>query len=325
MKKMILLFSCLLFVNIIASAQKLKEEETVVANDSVQAEIQAYLNLSDSVINAMKYQQGIITLKGDFAKLNIPAGFKFLNAEQSQYILHDVWGNPERPDVLGMIFSEDGTPYTDSSYVFVVSFDDMGYVKDDDAKETDYDELLKQMQDDEAEENKQRVAAGYSSIHMAGWAQKPFYDDKRKVLHWAKDLLFSDADGVRTLNYDVRVLGRKGVLSLNAIASMSELPLVKANIDKILTIASFTEGNAYADFDDNTDKIAAYTIGGLVAGKILAKVGLWAVILKFWKLIAGGLLAAFYGIRKWLTGRKKPEEELSLETISNDPDNEPQA
>lgn len=323
MKKIILLFFCLSAVNIVVSAQKVKDEP-VVASDSVQAEIQAYLDLSDSVINAMKYQQGIITLKGDFAKLNVPAGFKFLNAEQSQYILHDIWGNPERPDVLGMIFPEDGTPYTDSSYVFVISFDDMGYVKDDDAKDTDYDELLKQMQDDEAEENKQRVAAGYSSIHMAGWAQKPYYDDKRKVLHWAKDLVFSDADGVHTLNYDVRVLGRKGVLSLNAIASMSELPMVKANIDKILNMASYTEGNAYADFDDNTDKIAAYTIGGLVAGKVLAKVGLWAVILKFWKLIAGGIVAAYWGIRKWLTGRNKPEEALAVEAIENDPDNAPQ-
>lgn len=323
MKKIILLFFCLSAIKIVVSAQKVKDEP-VVANDSVQAEIQAYLDLSDSVINAMKYQQGIITLKGDFAKLNVPSGFKFLNAEQSQYILHDIWGNPERPDVLGMIFPEDGTPYTDSSYVFVISFDDMGYVKDDDAKDTDYDELLKQMQDDEAEENKQRVAAGYSSIHMAGWAQKPYYDDKRKVLHWAKDLVFSDADGVHTLNYDVRVLGRKGVLSLNAIASMSELPMVKANIDKILNMASYTEGNAYADFDDNTDKIAAYTIGGLVAGKVLAKVGLWAVILKFWKLIAGGIVAAYWGIRKWLTGRNKPEEALAVEAIENDPDNAPQ-
>lgn len=325
MKKIVLLFSGLLVLNIIASAQKIREEEAVVANDSLQAEIQAYLDLSDSVINAMKYQQGVITLKGDFAKLNVPAGFKFLDAEQSQYILHDIWGNPERPDVLGMIFPEEGTPYTDSSYVFVISFDDMGYVKDDDAMETDYDELLKQMQDDEAEENKQRLAAGYSSIHMAGWAQKPFYDENRKVLHWAKDLVFSDANGMHTLNYDVRVLGRKGVLSLNAIASISELPLVKANIDKILTIASFTEGNAYADFDDNTDKIAAYTIGGLVAGKVLAKVGLWALILKFWKLIAGGVIAAFYAIRKWLTGRKKPEEELAVETVSNDPGSQPEA
>ncbi|MEI9946724.1 MAG: DUF2167 domain-containing protein [Chitinophagaceae bacterium] len=49
-----------------------------------------------------------------------------------------------------------------------------------------------------------------------------------------------------------------------------------------MAIAEFTDGNRYADFNDNTDKVAAYTVGGLVAGKILLKIGFFA---KFWKLI----------------------------------------
>ena len=286
--------------------------------DSTEESIVAYLKTADSVNRAMKYEHGVITLNGGFATLNVPAGFKFLNAAQSQYVLEELWGNPKDASVLGMIFPETSSPFTDSSFAFVVTFQDLGYVKDDDAKDVDYDEMLKELQDSETEDNEQRMAEGYPAIHMAGWAQKPFYDDKRKVLHWAKDLVFSDNGGVHTLNYDVRVLGRKGVLSLNAVASMNELPLVKENIDNILNMASFTEGNAYADFDDNTDKIAAYTVGGLVAGKVLAKVGFWALILKFWKLIAGGAVAAYYGIRKWLTGRKRPEEELVTEAVSNE-------
>jgi len=323
MKKLTLLCSVLLLCCISVFAQK--DSFDLPADDTSFAKLEMYLKTADSVTKAMNYQHGLITLKGGFATLNVPAGFKFLNAEQSQYILHDVYGNPEDTAVLGMIFPESSTPYTDSSFVFVVSFDDMGYVKDDDAKDVDYDEMLKQIQDGEPDENKQRAAEGYPSIHMAGWAQKPYYDDNRKVLHWAKDFVFGDAGGEHTLNYDVRVLGRKGVLSLNAIASMHELPMVKANIDKILGMATFTEGNAYADFDDNTDKIAAYTIGGLVAGKILAKVGLWAMILKFWKLIAAGVAAAYYGVRKWLTGKKRPEEELAVETVPTDTDNLPEA
>jgi uncharacterized membrane-anchored protein len=102
------------------------------------------------------------------------------------------------------------------------------------------------------------------------------------------------------LNYDVRVLGRKGVLSLNAIASMSELPLVQQNIDKVLSMAEFTDGNRYADYSSsNGDKIAAYTIGGLVAGKILTKIGFLALILKFWKLVVAGFVGISYAIKKF--------------------------
>lgn len=198
-----------------------------------------------------------------------------------------------------MILPENTTPFTDSSYAFIVSYDDMGYVKDDDAKDINYDDLMKDMQKDEEEVNKKRVAEGYPKIHLIGWAQKPFYDEKKKVLHWAKNIQFGD-DETQTLNYEVRVLGRKGLLSLNAVASMHELPLVNKDINKVLEMASFKEGNTYADFNSGTDKVAAYTIGALVAGKVLAKVGFWAMILKFGKFIIAGIATVFYGIRKWL-------------------------
>jgi uncharacterized membrane-anchored protein len=141
-----------------------------------------------------------------------------------------------------------------------------------------------------------------------GWAQKPFYDKEKKVLHWAKELQFGDQEGVHTLNYEIRILGRHGILSLNAVCTMKELPLVKANIDKVLPMASFTEGNTYFDFDPKIDNVAAWTIGGLVAGKVLAKVGFFAIILKFlgafWKFILLGL-AALGGVFKKLFNRKK--------------------
>jgi uncharacterized membrane-anchored protein len=132
----------------------------------------------------------------------------------------------------------------------------------------------------------------------------------KKILHWAKELKF-DENETHTLNYDVRVLGRKGVLSLNAIADIKDLPLVKQNIDSVLNIASFNKGNTYQEYDSKTDKVAAYTIGGLVAAKILAKVGLLAKFGKFfaiaWKFILVGLVAA-WGFVKKLFGRKKKEE-----------------
>ncbi len=266
-------------------------------------EIQAYQKLRDSVNSAMNYETGVIQLKGGIAKLNIPEGFKYLGIEQSRYVIQDIWGNPERDDILGMIFPETGGPLIDSSYAFIISFDDMGYVKDDDAGKINYQELLDEMHKEEPAMNTERQKQGYPSIHMVGWAQPPFYDSKNKILHWAKELQFGGEDG-STLNYDVRFLGRKGILSLNAVATMNELPQVKNDINQILTIAEFTEGNRYADFDSNTDKIAAYTVGGLVAGKILLKIGFFA---KFWKLILLAVAAIGAWVVKLIRKKKEPE------------------
>jgi uncharacterized membrane-anchored protein len=305
MKKIFLLCGCmaLFAVSAFADKDKSKKKKPEVVDSATNAILET-IRFRDSLTNALKYETGSVALQGGAIKLNVPVGFRFLNGEQSRFVVHNVWGNPERDDVLGMIFPANKDPFSDSSFAFIISFEDMGYVKDGDAKDLDYDDMLKEMQKEEVDNNKQRTAMGYEAIHIIGWAQKPFYDEKRKVLHWAKNIRFGNAEE-NTLNYDVRVLGRKGVLSLNAVASMNELPLVQQNIDQVLGMAEFTEGNKYADFSESSgDKIAAYTIGGLVAGKLLLKIGFFA---KFWKIIAMGAVAAFYGIRKLITGKGKKD------------------
>jgi uncharacterized membrane-anchored protein len=291
MKKLVLfLVTVFLFSN--ASFAKGGKDSAIIA-------LENQIKFVDSVESAMKYQTGSINLSGGFAKLNVPEGFKYLNSEQSNYIITELWGNPAQQGILGMLFPKDGGPFADSSYAFVITYDGAGYVKDDDADDINYDDMLKELQKDEIEENKTRAAQGYGAIHMVGWATKPFYDKSNKVLHWAKNLKFADAE-TNTLNYEVRILGRKGILSMNAIATMDQLDMVKKDIDKVLKIPAFTDGNMYKDFDSNTDNVAAWTIGGLVAGKVLLKVGFFA---KFWKIIMLAVVAIGAGIKK-LLGRK---------------------
>jgi len=106
------------------------------------------------------------------------------------------------------------------------------------------------------------------------------------------------------LNYNIRVLGRKGVLVLNFIAGMDQLPEIQSNLNNVLAMADFDDGSRYEDFDPEYDKIAAYGIGGLIAGKVLAKTGLFVVLLAFAKkfgviiLAAGGALAATFFKKK---------------------------
>jgi uncharacterized membrane-anchored protein len=296
---------------------------TITANaappgDSTIEYVEEYLKLVDSVNTALKYQTGKIELEGGHAALNVPEGFKYLNKEQSKYVITQLWGNPENSaeEMVGMIFPENSNPFNDSSYAFIVSYSAIGYVKDDDANKIDYDEMLKNLQKEEKAENTQRMKAGYDPVYMLGWAQKPFYDNKRKILHWAKELRFGDGEGEHTLNYEVRILGRKGMLSLNAVSTMNELPLVNNDIPKILDIASFTEGNKYSDFDPDLDQVATWTIGGLVAGKLLAKVGLFAIIVKYlaaaWKFLLLALVPIGAWIKKRFTGGNKTEELVAV-------------
>ena len=285
-----------------------------------QAEKEAEIDF-DAVEKSMKYQTGIIKLESGNATLNVPKGFKFIDGKQAQYVLHDLWGNPEDTTIQGAIIPENtGVTYSDC-WLFTVSFDPMGFVKDDDAKDVDYDELVEEMKTDIAAQSEERAKAGYGTMKLIGWASKPFYDEKLKVLHWAKEIKFNK-DTVNTLNYDLRVLGRKGVYVLSAVGSMQQLADIKKNINNVLTSIQYNEGEKYGNFDSSTDSVAAWTIGGLVAGKVLAKVGFFAIIAKFGKFIVIGLIAAFAAVKKFFFGNKEqivsrqPLEEVSEENFS---------
>jgi uncharacterized membrane-anchored protein len=262
----------------------------------------------------IKFQTGPITLENGIG-LNVPAGYKFIPSNDAEWIVYDLWGNPRSSGIMGMLVKENYEVLNEGGWAFILTFDKMGYVEDGDASKIDYDDLLKEMQSGEAEENKEREKMGFGAIHMLGWASKPYYDDKNKVLHWAKSLKFSGNEDT-TLNYDVRVLGRYGVLSMNAVGNIRDLNDIKENISAVTKIAQFTSGNAYADFDSKIDEVAAVTIGGLVAGKVLAKAGILALLLKNIKLIFLAIAGAGGFIWKKISGRKKEEsfEEPAAET-----------
>ncbi|HEY0740821.1 MAG TPA: DUF2167 domain-containing protein [Chryseosolibacter sp.] len=266
----------------------------------------------DSLESSFKYQTGEIRFDNGIGQIHVPRGFRYLDSKQAGIVLQDLWGNPDGGGTLGMLVPENIGLLADNSWAFIITYDEMGYVKDDDADEIDYDELLEEMQTDITAENEERMKAGYDKLSLVGWASKPYYDADKKVLHWAKEIKFGENE-FNTLNYNVRVLGRKGVVVLNAVSSMNELAQVQASIDPVLSSFTFADGYAYSDFNPEIDEVAAWTIGGLVAGKVLAKVGVFAFLLKYLKFIVIGIGALATGAWKWYRRKTELPEVRNIE------------
>lgn len=271
--------------------------------DSLQLQLQ-------EIENSLTYQYGEIALGDGLAKIKVPEGFKYLDPEQSEYVLTELWGNPASGTTLGMLVPQDKGVLDEDVWVFDIEFDAIGYVDDKDAEDIDYAELLTSIQKDMLAAREERIANGYEEVQLIGWASAPYYDQERKILHWAKELKFGSS-AVNTLNYNVRILGRRGVLMLNAIANMDNLPEVQQNIPLLTSSIAFEQGHSYFDFNPSIDEVASWTIGGLVAGKVLTKVGFFALLIKFWKVIAVAVVSLGSFLWKRLRGRK--EEEVTIQ------------
>lgn len=261
-------------------------------------EQQQYIEEARKIWESLDRQTGEITLPNGVARLTVPESFYYLNPEDSETVLVKVWGNlpGAGTESQGMLIPTGVTPFDRDSWGVTIEYEEDGYVSDEDADEINYDDLLDQMKDDTTEASKERVKQGYEPIQLVGWAAHPFYDKQAHKLHWAKEIKFGDSPD-NTLNYNIRVLGRKGVLVLNFIAGMSQKEMVNSKLDTVLAMAEFNDGYRYDEFDPSIDKVAAYGLGALVAGKVIAKTGLIAAALlllkKFGVFIAVGIAALF--------------------------------
>jgi uncharacterized membrane-anchored protein len=257
------------------------------------------------------YQTGTVSIRGGLATIHLPETFRFIGPEGSRRLLTEAWNNPKgaADGVLGMLIPASLSPLSREGWGIVITYDEDGYVDDKGASTIDYDKLLKELQEGASEASKERVRQGYQPIAVVGWAEPPSYDSVAHKLYWAKELAFGD-DTLHTLNYNIRILGRRGVLVLNAVASMDVLPAVRTEAQSILASVEFNEGHRYSDYLPGKDKAAKYGIIGLVAGVAAAKAGffklIWVAILGFKKLILVGLAAGAAALKR-LAGRRKKE------------------
>lgn len=287
----------LLFALCLSPIVGAQEDAAEAGDDPVQA-----------FINTLKFQDGKVSLPVANATLNLPASFRYLDANDAERVLTDLWGNPPGSEAIGMLVPSAISLADDQrSWAIILQYDNDGYVSDEDAKEIDYQELLEDMQASAKASNKERKKQGYGALDIVGWAESPRYDAASHKMHWAKELAVEEATE-NTLNYDVRVLGRSGVLTMRAVSGMSQMGAIKPSMVDAIDAVEFNPGARYADFNPATDHVAEYGLAALVAGGIAAKSGLLtkllALLIAGKKLVIGAVVVIGAGISK-LFGKKK--------------------
>ena len=254
---------------------------------------------AQKLADSLNYQKGEITLKGGLAKIHVPEEFRYLDAKDANTVLSKLWGNPPDSSTLGLLLPAKVSPLSKEAWAVIITYDEDGYVKDDEAEKMDYDKLIKTMKENTREGSKEREKQGYGAIELIGWATPPRYDKATHKMYWAKELKFGDNDE-NTLNYNIRMLGRRGVLVLNAVAGMGQLQDIEAAAPAVLAMVDFQEGHRYTDFNASTDKVATYGIAALVAGGLAAKAGLFKGLLVALLAAKKVVIVGFIAVAAWV-------------------------
>jgi len=258
-----------------------------------------------SILNKINWTKG--PAKADLkslAEVQVPEGFMFTGAKGTQKLL-EAMGNPTSGSELGFLAP------TSLVWFVVFEFSDVGYVKDDDKDKLNADKLLKSIKEGTEAANKYREKMGSAPLHITGWEIPPRYNEQTHNLEWA---IRGESEGSPVVNYNTRLLGRKGVMEVNLVIEPEKLDAALPAYQTLLTDYSYKQGERYAEYRSG-DKLAKYGLAALITGGAAAvaiKTGLFASLILFFKkaakFIVIAVVAVFAWLKKLITGGRKSQE-----------------
>jgi uncharacterized membrane-anchored protein len=169
-------------------------------------------------------------------------------------------------------------------------FHEVGYVADDEKGSLDASAILSSIKRGTESSNEIRKQKGWPAFHVTGWSKEPFYDDQTHNLTWAIVGQNDSSQGSPTVNYSVRLLGRRGTMSVDLVLAPDQLPAVLPQFNQLMQHYSYTGGNRYSEFIHG-DKVAGYGLTALIAGGAAAAAVKTGFFAKLFKLLATAAIA----------------------------------
>lgn len=231
------------------------------------------------------------------AAIDLPSGYVALGAEDTRQLM-TLMENPVNGSEMATVApdAEQGLPW-----FMVFEWEPIGWVDDSEKEDLDAAGILSSIQSGTEAANEERRKRGWSTLEVVGWFEEPHYDDRTNNLTWAIE---ARSAGEPLINRMVKLLGRRGVMSVTLVSSPETLAADAKDADALLAGYAFQPGSRYAEFIPGEDDVASYGLTALIAGGAgvaLAKSGLLA---RFWKFLVVGAIAVAGGLKRLFTGRK---------------------
>lgn len=122
---------------------------------------------------------GLIKISlGDKVMFNLLEGFIWIFVKEVVVFMCEIGNYVDDEYFYGFVFKKEM-----NGFIFI-EYDDFGYVKDDDVKNWDVDELMDNLCKGIKEVNKDCIVKGIELIEIIGWIEKFIYDVINYCLIW---------------------------------------------------------------------------------------------------------------------------------------------
>lgn len=239
------------------------------------------------------------------AGMDVPKDYMWVDGDGARKLM-EAMGNFTSGSEVGLLAP------TGMVWFAIFRFSDDGYVKDDDKDKLNADKILRSIRDGTEEANDERKRRGWPTMKVVGWQHPPAYNEATHNLEWA---VIGESEGERVVNYNTRILGRRGVMEVKLVVASEELEASLPSYRQSIGTFDYMAGERYAEYKQG-DKLAKYGLTALVAGgavAVAAKTGLLATLFlvfkKAWKLVIIAVVAVGAFVKRLIVGR--PDQQSS--------------
>lgn len=192
------------------------------------------------------------TSLGAIADLQIPAGYRFTDAEGASSLLKQM-NNPVPSGLIGILSPNSG------DWLVIFEFNEIGYVNDTGKEGMNPKVILKTIQDRSEAQNNSILNKGGLAAASVDWESQPIYDEKNHSLEWA---VRAETQSGKVINHTLVLMGRRGVLDITMIQAQG-LPNA-VSLKQLAKNISFKAGHSYADYQKSDKTAVGVTLAKLV-------------------------------------------------------------
>lgn len=258
----------------------------------------------------------------DQAVLSLPVGMAFLSETPAKEFMARI-GNDTDSGFMGLVIpghlDSDG-----SGWFSLVEYTSSGYIRDDDAKNWNADEILASVRQNTEEANSERRLRHQPELEVLGWVEKPHYDKATHKLIWSISARDKGQAGNarRIINYRTLALGRDGYIAMIMVTDLDKIDAEKPLAARLISGVKFNSAKRYGDFNSSTDHVAEYGLAALIGGVVVHKLGFFALLAAFAaksiKVIGLTALAGLAWVRR-LFGRKTAPPAAAVTQETSEP------
>src|SRR5262249_23595120 len=182
-----------------------------------------------------------VTLGSDIAQIVLDKKYVFAKQDDAKKIM-ELSGNLLTNKEVGLVMPRNSK----ENWFVLFEYDPVGYIRDNEKDNIDSALLLENIKQATVASNKTRKERGFSGLHVLGWHEPPHYDPQSNNLVWA--ILARDDAGSEIVNYNIRMLGRHGYMSVVLVTDPPQLAVLKPDVQNVIANFSYKKGKSYAEF-----------------------------------------------------------------------------